>query len=202
MSAYNYYGTGDTEKMSDCLDEILLHAKTFEDTLEASVLLAKLLASSTSYDEALKNCLDIVAKLGESFPEQISLPIVLNELHSIESTLKELSIEQIKSLPQMKDANKLSTMKFLNLMATYSFQTKPLLLPLVACRMVRITMDSGYSEHSLVGFVLASYGLVSICNITARLRNIIGGLPHLLVSIDAVPHHRKCAARLSYWENG
>ena len=62
------------------MDEILSHAKTFEDSLNASAMLAKLLASSSKHDEAMVNCLAILSNLGEDFPPQVDLPIILNKL--------------------------------------------------------------------------------------------------------------------------
>ena len=122
---------GDITKMSTCLDEISSHARTFDDSLKASSLLVKLLASLSKFEEARSNCLIILSNLGEVFPSEINLPLVLNELSLIQTTLKDITSNQIKLLTPMTDRNKLNAMKFLNMLCMYSNISKPMLLPLL-----------------------------------------------------------------------
>ena len=51
MSASLCYMLGDTAKMSDCLDELLAHSKSFEDSLNASAMLARLLTRGEIDDQ-------------------------------------------------------------------------------------------------------------------------------------------------------
>ena len=76
MSASVSCISGDNSTMSICLEAVLSHVMTFEDSLKASSMLAKLLASNSKYDDARSNCLDILRKLGEDFPSEVSLPLV------------------------------------------------------------------------------------------------------------------------------
>ena len=100
--------------MTTCLNEILSHAKIFDDTLNASYMLAKLLASSSKHDEAVVNCLAILSNLGEDFPQQVELPIILNKLSTIQPLLRDLTVERVKLLPPMTETTMLNAMKFLN----------------------------------------------------------------------------------------
>ena len=81
----------DTAKMSSCLDEILAHANVFEDSLKASAMFARLLSSLSKHCDAITNCLDILAKLGEEFPSQPDLAIVQNELSEVQPLLLTLT---------------------------------------------------------------------------------------------------------------
>ena len=142
---------GDITKMSTCLDEISSHARTFYDSLKASSLLVKLLASSSKFEEARSNCLMILSNLGEVFPSEVSLPRVLNELSTIQVSLKNITHDQMKLLPRMTDRSKLNAMKFLNMLCMYSIISKPMLLPLLSCRMVKLTLQYGFCDDSIVG---------------------------------------------------
>jgi len=162
MSASVSCMLGDITKMSTCLGEISSHARTFADSLKASSLLAKLLASSSKFEEARSNCLIILSNLGEAFPSDVGFPLVLNELSLIETLLRNITRNQIKQLPPMTDRNKLNAMKFLNMLCMYSGISKPMLLPLFSCRMVRLTMDYGFCGDSIVGLATAGLSVVSI----------------------------------------
>ena len=152
---------GNHVRMSSCLDEILSHARTFDDSLMASSLLVKLLASSSKFEEARSNCLEILSNLGEVFPQDINLPLILNELSSMQATLRNITRKQINLLPPMTDRKKLNAMKFLNMLCMHSNISKPMLVPLLSCRMVRLTMEYGFCDDSIVGLATAGHSGVS-----------------------------------------
>ena len=114
MSASVSGFNGDVGALTVCLNEIIINVKSFEDSLTASSLLAKLLAASGKYDEAMRNCLSILSALGEEFPQDIDLSIVLNELSVIQTTLANITVDQVKLLPPMTNTSKLHVMKFLS----------------------------------------------------------------------------------------
>lgn len=105
---------GDAARMTTCLDEVLSHVLVFEDSLSALSLRMKLLASSSKYQDAISSCLGVLSKLGEAFPLEVDLPLVLNELPAIQTVLRSITYDQIKLLPPMRDKIKLNAMKFLN----------------------------------------------------------------------------------------
>ena len=160
MSASISCMPGDISTMSSNLNEIMAHAKSFEDSLASKALLSKLLASSSKYDEAMATCLEVLVTLGEELPKDITLPIVLSELSVIQTTLTNISVESVKMLPLMTDKSKLNAMKFLSMLCSYAIISKPFLVPILACRMVRLTIENGFCDDSIVGLVTAGFGLV------------------------------------------
>ena len=164
MSAKVAFGNGDIGTMSKCLEEILSHSKTLEDGLNASALLTKLMEQRGDIKEAIANCLSILSHLGEEFPQKAGLPDALNELAALQPLLKTITAEHIKSLPKMADTNttKMNAMKFLSMACAYCAISEPVLLPLLACRMVKITMAHGFCEESIIGLVQCAYSIVSI----------------------------------------
>ena len=105
---------GDTATLQNCLNQIKANVKSFDDSLTSSSLLVKLLGASSKYDEAIGNCLSVLSTLGEDFPQDISLSIVLNELAIIQTTLKNITVEQVTLLPPMTNNSKLNALKVRN----------------------------------------------------------------------------------------
>ena len=74
---------GVVDTVSSLLDVILSNARSFGDTLNSRVLLAKFLASQEQYACATRGVLDILSNLGESFPTEITESIVVDEINEI-----------------------------------------------------------------------------------------------------------------------
>ena len=72
LSASVSCSRGDRETMSRHLNAIAVNVKQFEDSLYASSLFAKLLASQTKYDKAMENCILILSNLGEEISQDVS----------------------------------------------------------------------------------------------------------------------------------
>lgn len=137
--------------MSSCLNEIISNVRSFEDSLTSSSLLAKLLASSARYDEAMENCLTVLRNLGEEVNPDVNLSIVMEELAVLQTTLANITIDQVRALPKMTDKHKLYSMQFLSMLCMYSIISKPMLVPILSCRMVRLTIELGFCDESIVG---------------------------------------------------
>ena len=143
MSASVSCTLGDVDTMSSCLTEINANVKSFEDSLTSSILLAKLLAASAKFDEAVNNILTVLSNLGEDFPKDIDMNLVLSELSVLQTTLANITAEQVKLLPRMTKENTLHAMKFMSMLCSFSIMAKPLLAPILSCRMVRLTIEQG-----------------------------------------------------------
>ncbi|KAL7543135.1 hypothetical protein ACHAXR_012438 [Thalassiosira sp. AJA248-18] len=166
---------------------------TFDDSLKASSLLVKLLASNSKFEEARSNCLSILSSLGEVFPSEVSLPLVLNELSVIETSLRSITFDQMRQLPPMTDRKKLNAMQFLNMLCMYSVISKPMLLPLLSCRMVKLMMEYGMCNDGIVGLVTAGYSLFLFTE-DIPLASTIGRVSELLV--DASPERHVLRSRV------
>jgi predicted ATPase len=164
MSASVSCITGDTATMYSCLQKVMDNARTIDDTLVASSLLAKLLVYNHQFDDARKNCRDILVHLGEEVPADVSLSQALDELSSAQTVLRNMTPGQIEALPPMSDRRKLDAMKFLNMLCNASHLSKPLLLPVLSCRMINLTLRHGFCEDSIVGIATAGWCVVSLAS--------------------------------------
>lgn len=162
MSASVSWAQGKLPEVAYILAEILSNAKGFDDTLTASSLSVKLLMASSKFDEAEKKCLRVLEKLGEEFPEEYDIPFVVGELASMDELLRNITVTQMKQLPPMTDRNKLSAMTFLHLLCVCALDHfKPMLLPVLSCRMVKLTMEHGFCDDSIVGLANTGVSVVS-----------------------------------------
>jgi len=160
MSAEVFAGKGNIACMASCLEEILSHVRVFGDSLKALSLLVKIFASSSKFEEARSTCLMVLRHLGEEFPCEINPLVFQNELSLMQNTLRNVTSNQIKLLPRMRDKNKLNAMKFLNMLCMYSNISNPMMQPLSSWRMVKLTFEFGFCDDSIVGLATAGQSLV------------------------------------------
>ena len=113
MSVVVRFMDGKVETVSSRLDVILSNAKSFDDTLNARTLRAKLLASQSQIAEAVNGVLAILSNLGEEFPQDACLEHVTSTVKETQVLLKDITKETIRSLPTMTDNTKLNAMKFM-----------------------------------------------------------------------------------------
>jgi len=159
MSVISGYMDGDVEAVSKRLNVILTNA-SFDDALNSRVLQAKLLASQQQYSVAVKGVLAILSYFGEEFPKNSSLADVTSEINAALPMLKGVTKEKILSLKPMTNKRKLNSMKFMALLVTLCFYHDTLLVPLVACRMMKLAIEEGYCDDTIPGLAHMSYVLL------------------------------------------
>ena len=135
--------------------EVLENARTFEDSLLARSTQIYSLGSSNQQLEAIEIALQTLKQLGEEFPSMHPSKFrVAWEARRLKKLLRGLTDSDILKLPRMKDPKKLAAMQILNHVILYTVYATPNLSALVAFRMVELTIKSGLSAISCVGFVL------------------------------------------------
>jgi hypothetical protein len=102
--------------------------------------------------------LDGLAQVGEVFPENADNSVVIMDLLKTKYMLRWKSDKYLTSLPPMKDQDKIAAMKILSLISLMVFLVKVEYLPLMAFRMVRLSLRFGSCTETANGFV--AYGLV------------------------------------------
>ena len=140
------YCNGNFERLDELVDEIFANARSFEDKLWAHSTRIYSLGSRLHSEQAIDEGLDVLAQLGERLPARAGPMRTIMELFKTERLLADQSDESIMALPPLMDKQKLAAMRILNLIAIYTFWTRPDLLPLVTMRMVRITIRYGLTE--------------------------------------------------------
>jgi predicted ATPase len=118
----------------------------------AHVKVAYLRMSGNFVSEAFAYGFQVLEQLGETFPAAPDNGIVVQEMLGTKQLVTgSLNESKLRSLPEMTDSTKKKAMAFLEEMLRCSYQIQSIHLPLLACRMVRISLQYGLTKSSCVG---------------------------------------------------
>eukprot|EP00984_Skeletonema_dohrnii_P003487 scaffold1177_cov117-Skeletonema_dohrnii-CCMP3373.AAC.3 len=150
--------------MTRSLDEVFNNANRFEDTLRAArVKLAYLRMTGNCLAEAFDYGFQVLEHLGESFPATPENGIIVQEMLGTKQLVTgSLNESKLRSLPEMTDSTKKEAMAFLEQMLICSYQSQSIYFPLIACRMVRISVQFGWTKTSCVGLASLALSLVTV----------------------------------------
>ena len=135
---------GKVETVPSRVDDILSNARSFDDTVDSRVLLAKYLTSQAQYADASFGILIVLSSFGESFPEEVTESHLTTEIHAITPMLEGITKDTFLNLPTMTDRMKLQAMQFMELLAltsNFNLPSSSMLLNLVSCRMTKLTFS-------------------------------------------------------------
>jgi hypothetical protein len=155
------------KSLSMICDEVLLNARTFEDTLYTAFIAMSALTRSM-ISESVEHGISILSQLGIVIPDSFSREDALKVIAQTQSMLNDIPDETILNYRLMSDYRKLTAMKFLAKLENSIQQVKPALQPLVTTEMIKLTISHGLSPMSAIGF--AYFG-----GMVAELGDIRGG---------------------------
>ena len=150
------YVTGDHSRLEALVDKPLRFARSFEDTLNIYNNLVRSFWGAGQLDQGVSTCMRVLAQLGEVVPAQITAEAFHTEAARVKTILSGCSDDHLLSLPIMTDSNKLATMQFLNHLLHQVYTTKPVMAPIVAFRMIEISIQHGVCN--IAPFAFGVYG--------------------------------------------
>lgn len=151
-AAIGQWALGNTTLMSDRINEVCHKAKVFEDKLEVlDVLIHSLGMDGASASKSIEHCSCVLEQLGEVFPSPIQNEYIVEELSKRKTRLLDILPTNTEAMSVMVHPLKVQSMRFLYLLLYFSHQQKDKVFPLVACRMVDMTLEFGLHEFSSVG---------------------------------------------------
>jgi predicted ATPase len=146
------YVIGNFENVDRLTKEILENSATFLDTMRARSVQVHCLGTRQKTFEAVKSGLDTLEALGERFPSNPSILSLTMSFARTRWRLRGRSTQSLARMKSMEDVRVLSAMQMLNVVYLYALKVKPLLAPLIALRMVNLTLRHGLSANSCFGF--------------------------------------------------
>ena len=126
------YSTGDTEKSQAALKVIFKEASCMRDKLDAYYLFVNLLHSQERGEEAYLTCQDVLAQLGEKFPEYVTPEHSKAMVQETMLLLHDFSEEKLLALKEMDDSMQV-VIKFFVLMSQLCYFSKPEVSIFVLC---------------------------------------------------------------------
>jgi predicted ATPase len=143
--------TGRYDEMDARLAEVLANAKDPLDKMRAYSIQMHSLSARTLHADALALGLKVLPKLGEAIPIRKNKSVIDSEIKAVRKLLEGTNEKEIIKMSPMTDKKKLGAMKILNLLMASAFIAQGESVPLIACRMVRTTLQSGLTGASAVG---------------------------------------------------
>jgi len=119
------------------------------------------MGSRNDLQKAIDRGFEVLREFGEPFSSKPSVFSIIVELRKTKKMLRRLSDDGILSLPKMRDPEKLSAMRIMNLLFTYTLTGRPMYAPLVAMRLVQTTVTFGMSRMASVAF--SSFAVMLVC---------------------------------------
>lgn len=143
---------GKTEQMKNHVDQVLEHARCFEDKLDSMrVLISYYQLDANSVAKSFEQCFFVLEQLGETFPKVPERDIIGTKLLEVKTLLDQYVPSSLCKIPSMVNQQKIHAMNFLLGLALSSYQLKSPFFPLLACRMVKLTLNYGMHESSACG---------------------------------------------------
>ncbi|MBD0350919.1 MAG: serine/threonine-protein kinase PknK, partial [Flavisolibacter sp.] len=169
------YLNGDTKTMNLWLAEVFTHANEALDLVKAYNIKIDAETSENRLPDALETGVEVLDKLGVHFPSHPKTMHILLALAKTQVQMMLKKIENIPSLPPMKDPYKLEAMPILQRLIPAAFMSGSNLFPLIVFKMVRLSLKYGNAEPSALGyasFAITQTGILGNIEIGSRLGKI------------------------------
>ncbi|QHG17998.1 AAA family ATPase [Nostoc sp. ATCC 53789] len=140
---------------------LLDKVKVYEVQIIASIIQSQQL-------EAIQIAVSILELLGISFPDEPTSTDIQQGMDDIAVCLKGKAIADLINLPLMSDPNKIAAMKILMGVLPAAFQTAPVMMPIIVCKMVNLSLNYGNTAVSGYGYSL--YGLL-LCGVQGEINS-------------------------------
>ncbi len=141
-------------------EEIINHARKFEDKIKANCIMIKSSASG-NIQGAINSAFVILNQLGESFPSVVTPEDIQSAIASMSEFHCDDLKEKILNSPELTDTKKLWALKLMDHIAPILHMMSSNFMILISIRMVKISFQHGFAPESALGFFCYSYSLIS-----------------------------------------
>ncbi|KAL7548735.1 hypothetical protein ACHAWF_012024, partial [Thalassiosira exigua] len=162
-AAYAQHAKGQSDLMMKRINEVLDNARTFDDKLESyHVMIQSLALDASNVSKASEQSFIVLRQLGECFPAIPDKDTILKELLDVKTLLEQYVPSSLSKIPPMDNVQKINAMTFFPTLLQACYQQKSPFLPLVASRMVKITIQHGLHEKSAWGFCFYALAFATV----------------------------------------
>jgi len=186
------YLCGDFEQVEHWAAVVLQFAKTVLDIVKVYDVKIQTDIAQSQPLKAINTGLQILQRLGISFPETPSQLDVDLELDAITSCFSEKPISSLIHLPQMTETDRLAAMQILSRITIAAYIAAPDLMPLLVSKQVNLSIE--YGNAFVSPFAYANFGLI-LCGMVG---NIEAGYQfgQLALRLLSQPHTHSLKARI------
>jgi predicted ATPase len=139
------YCNADYERVDALTSSVLSEACCFDDKVRAYTTKIYALGSRHFLQQAIDIGFEVLRELGEPFPKKGRQVYILLNFMKTNRVLRNKTTEDILNLPTLHEPNKLAAIRIMNLLFPYCIAGRLEFAPLLAMRVVQITLRSGIS---------------------------------------------------------
>ncbi|MEH2213730.1 trifunctional serine/threonine-protein kinase/ATP-binding protein/sensor histidine kinase [Nostoc sp.] len=152
---------GNFEAMEQFIDLVIQQARSLPEKVNVYCIRIQSHISQSKLTSAIAIAQPILQQLGTTFPETPTLSDIQQEIQQIEELIGDREIADLVHLPEMTDAEKLGTLKIVNIIIPAAYLTGSALYPLLNSLSVKLSIQYGNTSTSALGY--ATYGNI-LCN--------------------------------------
>ena len=147
------YCIANFDNVEKLASRIFENTRWFPDTLRAHAIHVYSLGSRGHMLKAIERGLEVLEALDEKFPTKITSHNIAVGIKRTKWLMKGKSNDHLLRLPLMDNPEKIAAMQMMNIIFLYAYIAVPTLAPMIALRMVKLTLEYGLCDVSCVGFV-------------------------------------------------
>ncbi|MEG4528619.1 AAA family ATPase, partial [Microcoleus sp. C2D2] len=152
---------GNFEAMEQFIDIVLQQAGSLPKKVNVYCIRIQSHISQSKLTSAIAIAQPVLQQLGVTFPETPTPSDIQQEIQQIEELIGDREIADLVHLPEMTDAEKLGTLKIVNIIIPAAYLTGSALYPLLNSLSVKLSIQYGNTSTSALGY--ATYGNI-LCN--------------------------------------
>ena len=161
------YLCGEYDLTDKYFDEINTNATSSMDKVKAYGIKINSFKAKNNLPAAIDTGLEALELLGIKLPRRPNKFQVLSGLALTEFRLRNVDINTIVALPEMKDPQVIEAMRILTNISPSAYWAEPNLIPLIAYEMVAMSLQHG--RNILSAYCFAGYGII-MCGILGAMR--------------------------------
>jgi predicted ATPase/HD-GYP domain-containing protein (c-di-GMP phosphodiesterase class II) len=154
------YLVGESATLEQCAATVLQRARGLLDTVEMHDILIRSYASCGMMHAAIGQALPVLEQLGEPLLAKPTPADTAHELQQTAALLAAHPFDTLAHLPPLTDPHRLAALRLMARIAAPVYLGMPTLVPVLACRMVRLSVLHGSNPAAL--FAYTAYGLVLV----------------------------------------
>ncbi|MEG4810423.1 AAA family ATPase [Microcoleus sp. F8-D3] len=152
---------GKFEAMEQFIDTVIQQAHSLLEKVNVYCIRIQSHIFQSKLTSAIALAQPVLQQLGVTFPEAPTPSDLQREIQEIEELIGDRQIADLVNLPEMRDAEKLATLKIASIISPAAYLTGSALFPLLNTLSVKLSIQYGNTSTSTYGY--ANYGNI-LCN--------------------------------------
>ncbi|MCC7538143.1 MAG: serine/threonine-protein kinase PknK [Deltaproteobacteria bacterium] len=156
------YLSGDYATMEALVESAVANGRQVLDRVGAREVAIQSFVSQQHFADAVRSALDVLRELGTEIPAEPSGAYVEQAVVETLALLSSWSAERLDALPMASDPRIAAMQRIQNGTMSSAYLAAPSLLPVLACNIVRSTLEHGVCKESPYGFAIFALVLSAI----------------------------------------